>query len=155
MGEIDRIVRLLNKTFDKGAWHGPTVREVLQNARPELAQARAGTSHSVIELVLHMTSWRTFVARRLQGDDTYQVAPEKNFPAPGSDSWSDVLRQLEKSQQELIEAARIFPEERLSDLVPNSSFKYTYYTLLHGIVHHDIYHIGQIQLILKAAEQKR
>jgi uncharacterized damage-inducible protein DinB len=152
MSETDRIVRLLTKTFDKGAWHGPTVSEVLENINPEQSHWRAGSSHSIIELVLHMISWRTFAAHRLRGDATYEVIPEMNFPAPVSESWAEVCGRLEISQQELLEAARNFPESQLGELVPSSSFKYTYYTLLHGIAHHDIYHSGQIQLILKANE---
>ena len=154
MHEIDRIARLLNKTFDKGAWHGPTVKEVLQTVKQEQAHWRTGSSHSIIELVLHMVSWRMFVTHRLEGDETYQVDAAMNFPEPGSMPWSQAWDHLAKSQQALIAAARNFPEERLGELVPNSSFKYTYYTLLHGIAHHDIYHIGQIQLILKANESK-
>jgi uncharacterized damage-inducible protein DinB len=152
MNEIDRIVRLLTKTYDKGAWHGPTVREVLETINPEQANWRAGSSHSIIELVLHMISWRMFAVRRLRGDGAYEVSPEMNFPVPGSETWKEVTSRLENCQQELLEAARKFPEDRLGELVPSSSFKYTYYTLLHGIAHHDIYHIGQIQLIRKANE---
>ncbi|MBL7849793.1 MAG: DinB family protein [Cyclobacteriaceae bacterium] len=150
MNELERIIRLLNKTFDKGAWHGPTVKEVLQNVSQEQAYWRAGTSHSIIELVLHMTSWKLFAAARLRGDESYQVAPDMNFPEPGSLSWAEACRRLETSHNELIDAARGFEEDRLGELVPSSSFRYTYYTLLHGITHHDLYHAGQIQLILKA-----
>lgn len=152
MSEINRIVRLLSKTFDKGAWHGPTVSEVLETVNAEQAHWRAGSSHSIIELVLHMISWRRFAVHRLRGDGTYEVSPEMNFPVPDSETWSEVCGRLERSQEELLEAARKFPEERLGELVPSSSFKYTYYTLLHGIAHHDIYHIGQIQLIRKTNE---
>lgn len=154
MSEIDRIVRMLTKTFDKGAWHGPTVREVLQNVKATHAHDRAGASHSIAELVLHMASWRQFAIRRLLGDGAYEVSPEMNFPSVANRSWEEAKEQLEESQRELIKAARAFPEDRLGELVPSSSYKYTYYTLLHGIMHHDLYHIGQIQLILKANESK-
>lgn len=155
MSEIDRTVRLLNKTFDKGAWHGPTVSEVLRQVNPRQVNARVGGSHSIMELVLHMTSWRQFAVHRLNGDGTFEVSPEMNFPNPDNRSWAEALEQLNTSHRELVEAARRFPEDRLGELVPSRSFKYTYYTLLHGIAHHDIYHIGQIQLILKAAESSR
>lgn len=147
--EMDRIVRLLNKTFNKGAWHGPTVREVLAQVTPSQMHQRAGKSHSIIELVLHMISWRTFATKRLQGDGEFQVTEEANFPAPGKINWPEAIQKLESSQQELEVAAKNFPEARLGEVVPSITHKYTYYTLLHGIIEHDIYHIGQIQLILK------
>jgi len=150
MAEMDRMLRMLNKTFNKGAWHGPTVREVLAQVSPAQANLRVGKSHSIIELVLHMTSWRMFASRRLRGDGNFQVTDEKNFPVVGYVSWQEVLKKLEDSQTELEDAARNFPEEKLGDLVPSITHKYTYYTLIHGILQHDIYHIGQIQLILKS-----
>lgn len=149
MSEKDRILKLLKKTFDAGAWHGPTVRQVLAKVTPSLAAERVGPSHSIIELVLHMTAWRNFACRRLEGDGAYQVSDEMNFPSPGT--WTEALQRLEESQVKLLEAAARFPEERLGELVPSITHKYTYYTLLHGIIHHDLYHIGQIQLILKSA----
>jgi uncharacterized damage-inducible protein DinB len=85
----------------------------------------------------------------LEGDGAYQVSDEMNFPSPGT--WTEALQRLEESQVKLLEAAARFPEERLGELVPSITHKYTYYTLLHGIIHHDLYHIGQIQLILKSA----
>jgi uncharacterized damage-inducible protein DinB len=150
MTEMNRIVRMLNKAFSKGAWHGPTVREVLAQVTASQAHLRAGRSHSILELVLHMTSWRIFTAKRLRGDGVYQVTDDLNFPSPDSITWEDAIKKLEESHVELVEAAKAFPEERLGELVPTITHKYTYYTLLHGIIQHDIYHIGQIQLILRA-----
>ena len=150
MGEIDRIARLLNKTFNKGAWYGPTVREVLAQVTPELAHVRAGKTHSIVELVLHMTAWRKFAASRLSGNNDFQVSEQANFPSAKSISWEQAVQDLETSQKNLEEAVSNFEEAKLGDLVPATSHKYTYYTLLHGIIHHDIYHAGQIQLLIRA-----
>jgi len=62
------------------------------------------------------------------------------------------LLKLQESQKELIEAAAKFPEERYGELVPSKVQKYTYYTLLHGIMQHDIYHLGQIAILKKGFE---
>lgn len=145
--EIERIARLLEKTFDKQPWYGPSIMEVLQ-MDPATAESRCGTAHSIIELVLHMTSWRVFATKRLQGDAAYEVTDEMNFPKTGT--WQEAVRNLQSSQQALVEAVKKFPEGRLGELVPHKTNKYTYYTLLHGIIQHDIYHIGQIMLIRKS-----
>ena len=60
------------------------------------------------------------------------------------------MEKLRQSQAELVDAAVNFPDSRLGELVPSKNQKYTYYTLLHGIIQHDIYHLGQIQLIRKS-----
>ncbi|HRI78995.1 MAG TPA: DinB family protein [Cyclobacteriaceae bacterium] len=143
--ETERIARLLEKTFDRQPWYGSSVMEILQKVSPEARATRTGKSHTIIELVLHMTSWRKFVIHRLRGDDAFQVSEDLNFPKAGA--WEDAVAELKATQAELIAAIKSFPEERLGELVPSSSFKYTYYTLLHGIIQHDVYHIGQIAFI--------
>jgi uncharacterized damage-inducible protein DinB len=152
MSEIDRIVRSLEKTFDQFPWYGPSIVETLKDIDPSIVTKKLGTTHSIIELVLHMTSWRVFATKRLQGDDDYQVSDDMNFPKPGT--WDQAQRGLQDSQAGLIEAAKKFPETRLGELVPSKTQKYTYYTLLHGIAQHDIYHAGQIMLIRRSVQTK-
>jgi uncharacterized damage-inducible protein DinB len=146
--ESDRIIHLFEKTFDKQPWYGSSIMEILKNIKPEIVFKKVNDTHSIIELVLHMVSWRTFVTNRLNGNDNYQVSEENNFPKPGS--WEDALKALQQSQVTLLEAAKKFPEEKLDDICPSKVHKYTYYTLLHGIVEHDVYHLGQIALLKKA-----
>ncbi len=146
--EIPRIVRMIEKTFDKSPWYGTSILGSLSEVSPDHASHRIGQSHSIIGLVLHMISWRTFAASRLRGDNTFEVSDEANFPE-GSD-WAVALKNLRQSQTELVDAALNFPDSRLGELVPSKNQKYTYYTLLHGIIQHDIYHLGQIQLIRKS-----
>lgn len=145
--EIERIVRLLEKTFEKQPWYGPSMMTVL-DLKPEITGSRQGNAHSIIELVQHMTSWRIFATKRLQGDTSYEVSEEMNFPKPIT--WEAAIKNLRSSQQALVEATKKFPEERLRELVPSKTQKYTYYTLLHGIIQHDIYHLGQIAYIQKS-----
>lgn len=149
MNEIDRIVRLLEKTFDKQPWYGSSIIEILSRIDSEQAIVRQGDSHSIIELVMHMISWRKFVTQRLMGNAEFEVTVEANFPR--ATTWKDALDQLHQSQEALLAAVKQFPENRLVELVPSKILKYTYYTLLHGIIHHDIYHLGQISLLQKLA----
>jgi hypothetical protein len=76
------------------------------------------------------------------------VSDEMNFPKPGT--WDAAIDGLHASQNALVEAIKNFPEERLGELVPNATHKYTFYTLIHGVIHHDIYHLGQIALLKKS-----
>jgi hypothetical protein len=146
--DTEKIISLLKRTFEKGAWHGPSVKEVLADVTAEGAQHRLSHTHSIIELVAHMISWRIFVIQKLGGNNAYMVTDGLNFPK--RNDWDKVLQELEDSQQDLLAAIERFPIYKLGDLVPVSEQNYTYYTLLHGIIHHDLYHIGQIMLIKKA-----
>ena len=145
--EIKNIHRLLRHTYEKNAWHGPALKEVIETIRPEQAHKRLPESHSIIELVAHMTAWRIFVIRKLKGDLEYRVAEEMNFPA--AMNWSETIHALDQSQKELLEALEVFDSSKLHDIVPHNSYRYSFYTLLHGIIHHDLYHTGQIAIIKK------
>lgn len=146
--EIERIVRMLEKTFEKQPWYGLSIKQTLNDIDPAIVDVRHGNTHSIAELVVHMTSWRTFATKRILGDDAYEVADDMNFPKPGT--WDEAIKKLQISQQALVEAVKLFPEDRFGELVPSKTQKYTYYTLLHGIIQHDIYHLGQIAYIKKS-----
>jgi len=148
MNELQQITSLLSKTYEKNAWHGPSIKEVLSAITIKDAAKRLPNTHSIIELVNHMTAWRTFVVKKLRGDSDYKVTEEMNFRV--SDDWTAALSDLAQSQSELIEAIASFPADKLTEKVPHKEYNYTFYTLLHGIIHHDLYHIGQIMLIHKA-----
>jgi uncharacterized damage-inducible protein DinB len=147
--EIEKLTSLLKRTFEKGAWHGPSVKEVLKDITAEVAERRLPNTHSIAELVAHMISWRYYVIHRLEGNNSFTVTDEMNFPK--EKKWSSLLEELEESQQKLLQSVEKFPVYKLNELVPVSEQNYTFNTLINGIIHHDLYHAGQIMLIKKAA----
>ncbi|MFZ2905888.1 MAG: hypothetical protein WAZ98_06775 [Cyclobacteriaceae bacterium] len=54
--EIQKIINILKHTFEKDAWHGPSVKEALHDIPADAVHARIGDSHSILELVAHMTA---------------------------------------------------------------------------------------------------
>jgi uncharacterized damage-inducible protein DinB len=151
--EIEKIKRQLEKAFDGQPWYGTSVKGILKEVDPSLVHKKIGP-HSIIVLLLHMVAWRRYVTKKLSGDNDYKVTDAMNFPEPATTpkAWTDALNDLAQSQEELINAMSSFPSDKLDELVPAASHKYTWYTLLHGIVQHDIYHLGQIAIIRKALE---
>jgi hypothetical protein len=75
-----------------------------------------------------------------------------NFPQ--RESWTETLQQLDASQAQLIAAFETFPPGKLHEQVPGSKEAFTFYSILHGIIHHDLYHAGQIMLIKKTFSQQ-
>ncbi len=143
--ETQKLIGLLEKSFHGPAWHGPAVMEALADVTPGIAVRRPTTSHNIIELVMHMTAWRNFVTKRLKGNNEFEVSEKENFPA-GTD-WAKALNGLQQSQGELVSAMKMFSEKKLVETVPTR--EYDFYTMLYGIIQHDIYHTGQIVLLKK------
>lgn len=152
--ELLRIIDLLNDTYEsEEAWHGPSVVETLRGVTPRLADRRlAPDTHTIAELVYHMTTWRIFTVRKLQGDAQFDIkTKEKNwkvFTNIDALEWEALQIELSLSQEELIGALENRQDDSfLESVVPGR--EYSFYTLLHGIVNHDLYHAGQIALIKK------
>lgn len=145
MSDIAEISGLLKRVYNGKAWHGPSIMEVLKDMDETLARKRIGNSHSIVQLVLHMVSWRTFVTKRLLGDNAFELSDAENFP--NESNWTTAFQKLEQSQAELVKAIDSASNSLLHENV--ASRKYDFFVLLHGIIHHDIYHIGQIQMIKK------
>jgi uncharacterized damage-inducible protein DinB len=137
------IIRQLDRVFKGPAWHGPSVVETLDKLSQASMSDSYKNSHTIIQLIAHMAIWRKFVVERLNGNTTYEVSEEMNFSSPTD--LQITIQELKNTQQSLLEAIKNFPEEKLRDKVPTR--EYSFQTMLHGILHHDLYHLGQIALL--------
>jgi uncharacterized damage-inducible protein DinB len=152
MKETERIREQLQRAFAGGAWHGPSVLEILENVTASQAAARpiAG-AHSIWELVLHIGAWDDACRRRLHGDRA-ELPDEEDWPPVGETSdeaWDKTLATLRESQQNLSEAIAAVDEARLDE--PILQGMGSVYATLHGAVQHKLYHAGQIAILKKAS----
>lgn len=151
MTELDRITDQMKRAHEGGAWHGPSVREVLKGVSAARAAARpVPGAHSIWEIALHIASWRNTAAVRLRGQPVHEP-PDGDWPPVGAvdeAAWDDVLELLERRYLELFETVRRFEPSRL-DLPLGEGFS-TAYVTMHGAIQHDLYHAAQISLLKKA-----
>ena len=155
MSETLRIADQLHRAFHGDAWHGDSLLEILDGIGAAQAAARPlKRAHSIWELVLHITAWDGAVRRRLDGI-AVDLPDDQNFPSVKDTSeaaWGRAVENARRVHNDLIEAVKAFPEERLSDKVPgkkNEPDWYDYYYMLHGVAQHELYHAGQIALLKK------
>ena len=150
MTELDRIADQMKRAHEGGAWHGPSVKEVLNGVTASRAASRPiSGAHSIWEIALHIASWRNTAAVRLSGQPVHEP-PDGDWPAVGSvdeASWEDVHDLLERRYVELTEAVRRFEPTRI-DLPLGEGFS-TAYVTMHGVIHHDLYHAAQVSLLKK------
>jgi uncharacterized damage-inducible protein DinB len=152
MTETHRINSQLKRAQEGQAWHGPSLRELLDGVTAEQAAAKpVPNAHSVWELVNHIIAWEQIAKRRLEGAEETAIPDEVNFP-PVTDTsdaaWQSTLRSLEASNRRLRESVRKIDDLKLEELTPGTA--YSIYFLLHGVIQHDLYHAGQIALLKKA-----
>jgi uncharacterized damage-inducible protein DinB len=152
MRESERIADQARKMFDGGAWHGPSVVEVLAGVDAGLAAAHpVPGAHSIWELVLHLAATQAVLLRRVRGEPA-GLDPGEFWPAvpPASGpAWAEAVARLARQEEELRRAIGAFPDERLdARLTAEGSSAYNNF---HGHVQHSAYHAGQISLLKAAA----
>jgi len=152
MREAERIADQLRRAHEGGAWHGPSVNELLAGLTAEQAAARPlKGAHSVWELVAHIEAWERAILRRLGGDPAAIYDTPEDWHAVASvseDAWREAQVRLAETYAALRAAVLELDDEKLDEpILPEMS---TRYVSLHGAVQHTLYHAGQIALVKRA-----
>lgn len=146
------LLRLIDQAYDRKSWHGTNLRGSLRVLGAEDAAWRpAADRHNIWELAVHAAYWKYSVLRRLRGGE------RGGFPGKGSNwfrrpegdpdenAWKEDLALLGRLHRELREAVAALSDEALDQIPPGSKTRLD--DLVSGVVFHDIYHAGQIQLL--------
>ena len=113
----------------------------------EQAQARPiANAHSILELVVHVRTWMDVAAQRLAGTER-RLTTEEDWSDVATTSWPAALEELDHAQSRVCDAvARLRPEDLDK---PTAGKKFSAYTLVHGVIQHNLYHAGQIAILKK------
>ena len=149
--ELQRIEDQLKRAFEGGAWHGPSVLEVLKDVTASQAVARpVPGAHHIWDLVLHIAAWEDACRRRLEGDRA-ELSDSEDWRAitdTGEASWQQLKALLIEGHRGLRAAIAATDESRLDEpILPGMP---SVYVTLHGVIQHDLYHAGQIAILKKA-----
>ena len=152
MTEIDGLVDQLNRTYFADAWHGSSIKEVLSDITAAKAAAKPlGSAHSIWELVLHIAAWESAVWRRTN-EDPANLTDKEDWPAVSDNSeaaWARTLESLEAGHNRLVDRVKTLSKSDLDKNAAGQSYSIRF--MLQGVIHHDLYHLGQIALLKKAA----
>lgn len=141
---------MMVNVFEGSAWHGPAIMQILDDINAERAFRKVENIHSIAELTAHMATWKKFAVERLRGNDKFEITTLtdwKTFADHSEKAWSNITQQLMEIQKMLLDELDRVSDLKLTDLVYNRP--YDFYSLLHGVIQHDIYHCGQISLLKK------
>ncbi len=155
--KISEIIRQLRELYLGGSWQGEFFIDKLEyfDEGSAFLQPEEGI-HSAAEIVWHCIYWRNVVINAILGDYNYRerTMEELNFLPHASlvaKGWIVLKSEFEKSEQRLIELLYKKTDSFLQEeYTRGKSFGY----LLEGIVQHDIYHLGQLGLIIALLKKK-
>jgi uncharacterized damage-inducible protein DinB len=153
---IINYIRQLKQLYEGGSWQGESYSEKLKAVDEQVAFAQPiSGNHSVAEILWHVIFWRTIILRRLGGEIEFseETKKEQNFLSPESlkrKGWGKLVDEFNKSQKELINLLETGNDDFLDNKYLDNNFDY----LIEGIIHHDIYHLGQIGLVISILKNK-
>jgi uncharacterized damage-inducible protein DinB len=153
--EIKKISKLLRHSYNGTPWYGTPLKEILEGITPAQASVRVNNSHNCCELAIHLTNWRKFAIEKLQQNRNYTITLNSEQDWQKIDKadeafWAKTLEELEASQNHLLNILDNQQDDLLEQTVQGANHHYNFFTLLHGIIQHDIYHAGQINLLKNA-----
>ncbi|MGK0365820.1 MAG: putative damage-inducible protein DinB [Saprospiraceae bacterium] len=148
MSNLKEIINNLKSTFDGDAWHGPSLQEVLKDITVEQSLHKIENGHNIAELVHHIYAWRFYVIQHLDGKKDYEVPDDFNFikiETIEDSQWQALKIQLIESQSIIVNSLELKEEDFLRITVGRREFNFA--KLLNGLIHHDVYHAGQIRML--------
>lgn len=166
--EIKYLISKLEEAFAGNPWYGDAVMTKLENVDFKFADVLSiygqktsdlttetvtePHSHSIAQIVKHMIQWRLFAIEKMEGNEEYDIElntkvdwPNTNIP--NEVLWKKLLNELRQTQIDVISVLSNKADVFLTDQVPGKSYDYRY--LIEGVIQHDIYHLGQIGLLMK------
>ncbi|RMG28209.1 MAG: DinB family protein [Bacteroidetes bacterium] len=116
--------------------------------------------HSIAEIISHLTFWRDEAILKIKtGRGSKTDDCEENWLTNDKlklTPWPNIKSDYDNSFSELMALLKDKDDSFLAEEYYDTDFKgnYSYNFLITGMLHHDIYHLGQLGIIIKFLEEK-
>jgi uncharacterized damage-inducible protein DinB len=148
---VHALLAQLDEAYDRRSWHGTNLRGSLRGMSADDAAWRPSRGrHSVWEVAVHAAYWKYAAWRGLAGEKrgSFPRRGSNWFPAPvppTEELWRADKTLLGECHRRLREAVAGLTDADLDRRAARG--KETIGRLVRGVVAHDLYHAGQIQLL--------
>lgn len=149
---IDDMIKQFNDLHDGDVWLDETFAKKFKQINETEAFTRPLPDlHSPAELISHLIVWRRAVIGRLKGtvvrlepdDPSNWKTNDKLRPA----GWVALKKELYQSKQEIIHVLNGKDDNYLDTISADYGKDFRYF--LQGLIHHDVYHMGQLGISIK------
>ena len=153
---IEEIIKQLQAIHRGHNWFGQSYQTKLQDMdAAKFFERPQPDVHSVAELIAHATAWRKDAVVKIQtGKGVLTEASDQDWPGLEilkKRGWDTIYSEYVESVDSLLAVLEnkedSFLEEQYTDPEFDGEFPYSF--TIHGIVQHDLYHLGQLGLVCK------
>lgn len=153
---IQHIIQQLEEVQTGKLWMGANYTRKLAQIDAQQAFFRPLPNlHSVAEIISHLTLWRNETILKIKtgkgsktDDCEENWLPDHKLKLLG---WDKIKTNYNQSLTEIITLLSEKEDSFLKEKYYDTDFKgyYNYEFVLNGMLHHDIYHLGQIGIVIK------
>jgi uncharacterized damage-inducible protein DinB len=158
---ISNLIVQLQEVQSGKTWLGVNYEKKLASLGKDDYYEKQNDAHSIAEILSHLTAWRSDAILKittgkgsLTDDDPSNWRSNEELRNMGCEN---ILSAYRSTLSDFIEILKDKPDEFLEELYFDADYKgyYPYSFALYGILHHDIYHLGQIAMLIKLIEKKK
>ena len=157
---IDYIIQQLLEVQNGKLWMGDNFERKINSITEQEAFTKPSpTMHSVAELIAHLTAWSNDTILKIRnGRSELRDSNEQNWPDNNNLKklgWNTIIQNYQKSLSQVIDLLKSkddsFLKEKYFDQDFNDEFDYSF--AIDGILHHTIYHLGQMGIVIKLIKE--
>ncbi|WP_109301235.1 DinB family protein [Aquimarina sp. AU474] len=153
---VNNIIQQLEEIQNGKLWIGSTFNSKLKLIDENTVFLRPIENlHSVAEIISHLTLWRKETILKIQtGKGSKTDDCEENWLTNDQLKplgWKKIKSEYDNTLFKLIDLLKSKDDEFLNEEYYDTDFKgnYEYRFVINGMLHHDIYHLGQLGIIVK------
>lgn len=153
---IENIIQQLEDVQSGKLWIGSNFKSKLSQIDESLVFVKPNDDmHSVAEIISHLTLWRKETILKINtGKGSKTDDCEENWLTNDKlqiVGWDKIKSEYDRTLSELIDLLKSKDDEFLNELYYDTDFKgdFEYRFVINGMLHHDIYHLGQLGIIIK------
>ena len=153
---LNYIIQQLLDIQKEKVWVGATYNSKLKKINEENAFIRPIPDlHSIAEIISHLTTWQKETILKIQtGTGRLTDDSEENWysnEALKAKTWATIWKEYQTSLSALIALLKTKEDSFLQEQYYDADFKgdYPYSFVINGMLHHNLYHLGQIGIIIK------
>lgn len=150
------IVKQLRDIQTEHIWIGSSFAKKLDAIDDDMMFQKPNAQlHSIAQIIAHLTLWREEAILKIKtGSGSKTDDCEENWLSNDKlkgKGWNQIKKEFDQSLSELIQLLEEKEDSFLDEQYYDTDFKgtYTYSFLINGMLHHDLYHLGQIGIIAK------
>lgn len=158
---LKHIIEQLKAIQNGRVWMGPNFARQLGKINESNAFTRPlPDMHSVAEILSHLTTWQKETIIKINtGAGSLTDDCEENWytnETLKTKGWDSILKEYQESMTMLIELLATKEDRFLEEQYYDPDFKgdFPCAFVINGMLHHSIYHLGQLGLILKFLNKK-